>query len=181
MKTIGTDLAGVSLVQLEPNEDERGSFTRTWCRREFGQAGLAAEVAQCSLALTRRRGTLRGMHLQVAPFAEAKLVHCLAGAIYDVVLDLRPGSPTWGQWRAFEIAAGDRRVVHVPEHCAHGYLTLADDTLVHYMMTAPHEPEAERIVRWNDPKFGIRWPVAEPILSERDAWQPDYDGTLLRG
>jgi dTDP-4-dehydrorhamnose 3,5-epimerase len=170
-----TDLHRAFLVDIEPLADDRGFFTRTWCRREFAAHGLSAELVQCSLSLTRVRGTLRGLHYQVAPHGEDKLVRCTHGAIHDVIVDLRPDSPTFGRHIALELTADGHRAVYVPKGCAHGFQTLTDDTQVFYQMSEFHVPEAARGVRWNDPRFGIYWPIADPILSARDGSYPDYE------
>jgi dTDP-4-dehydrorhamnose 3,5-epimerase len=167
-------LAGAWLVDLERREDPRGFFARTWCRREFAAKGLDARLVQCSMSRNARRGTLRGMHWQVAPHEEVKLVRCSRGAVWDVIIDLRPGAPTYTRHFAAELTAESGRALYIPEGFAHGFVTLADDTDVLYQMTAFYEPGAGRGVRWNDPAFGIPWPVAEPILHERDASYPDF-------
>jgi len=165
-------LAGAFTIDLERLEDDRGFFARTFCRREFEAHGLRTDVAQCNVSYNRRRGTLRGMHYQIAPRAEAKVVHCVAGAIYDVIVDLRPESATLRGWEAFELTADNRRMLYVPEGFAHGFQTLTDDCSVLYLMTEFYSPEHARGVRWNDPAFGIEWPIAEPIVSDRDAGFP---------
>jgi dTDP-4-dehydrorhamnose 3,5-epimerase len=160
---------------LERRCDERGYFARTWCVNEFRTAGLDDRIAQCSVAVNERAGTLRGMHYQVPPFAEVKLVRCCRGAIYDVIVDLRPDSPTNAQWIALELRAGDGRMLYVPEGFAHGYQTLADDTEVAYQVSVPHAPDAARGFRWDDPLFGIEWPEVDArVISERDRCWPDY-------
>lgn len=170
----GGTLQDVRELRIEPREDERGFFARTWCQREFEEQGLNARLVQCSLSFNRRKGTLRGMHLQAAPHAETKLVRCTRGAIYDVVLDLRVGSPTYLQWMAATLTAGDHNMLYVPEGCAHGFLTLADDTEVFYQMSEFHHPESSCGVRWNDPAFGIRWPEPVNVISDRDRTYPDF-------
>lgn len=167
-----TRLAGVWVVEPERLDDERGFFARTWCRREFESRGLSPALAQCSLSFTRRRGTVRGMHFQAAPHAEAKLVRCTRGAIHDVALDVRRGSPTFGQWVAAELTADNRHMLYVPEGVAHGFQTLSDDAEVFYQISTPHAPEAERGVRWDDAAVGIAWPVADVTVSPRDAGLP---------
>lgn len=165
-----TPLAGVFVVELDPRADDRGFFARSFCREEFAAHGLRTDVAQCNVSHNRRRGTLRGMHFQVAPSTEAKLVRCTRGAIYDVALDLRPGSATYRQWMAAELGAdpGNRRMLYIPEGCAHGFQTLEDDSEVSYVMFGAYAPEHARGARWDDPAFGIAWPIATPIVSERD-------------
>lgn len=170
-----TRLPGAYLIDLEKHVDERGFFARAWCQREFAAHGLTARVVQCNLSYNPRKGTLRGMHYQVAPHAEAKLVRCIRGAIYDVIIDLRPDSPTYMQWLGVELTADNRRLLFVPEGFAHGFQTLADDTEVFYQVSAFYHPEAERGVRWNDPLFGIVWPeVEQRLISPKDQSWPDY-------
>ncbi len=173
MKFTALPIPGAYLLGLDELEDERGFFARVFCREEFLARGLNPDVVQCSLSFNHRRATLRGMHYQAEPHAEAKLVRCTRGAVYDVVLDLRAGSPTYLQWAAAELSAGNRRAVYVPEGCAHGFQTLEDGTDVYYQMSAPYQPESARGVRWDDPAHGIAWPLPDPVVGERDrsfAW-----------
>lgn len=172
--TPGT-LAGAWVLDPERHEDERGSFARTFCRREFEAHGLNPDIAQSSVSFNRRRGTLRGMHYQAEPFAEAKVVQCGGGAIYDVVLDLRRGAPTYLRWEAFELSARNGRMLYIPEGVAHGFQTLEDGAVVLYQMSEFHAPEHARGVRWDDPAFGIEWPIPHPFLSLRDASYPLWD------
>jgi dTDP-4-dehydrorhamnose 3,5-epimerase len=167
------EIEGVWIVQPVRHEDERGFFARTWDADEFRRAGLADEVVQTSVSFNRRRGTLRGMHFQVAPHEETKLVRCTAGAIFDVAVDLRPESRTFKHWVGVELSAENRLALYVPEGCAHGFLTLADDSEVTYQMSAPHVPEAARGVRYDDPAFGIEWPGEIVVINERDRTYPD--------
>jgi dTDP-4-dehydrorhamnose 3,5-epimerase len=169
-------LAGAFIVEPELRRDARGFFARTWCREEFAAQGLNAGLAQCSVSLTDRRGTVRGMHYQDAPHQEAKLVRCVRGAIHDVIVDLRPASPTFRRHCAVELRAGSYRMVYVPEGVAHGFQTLEDDTEVAYQMSAFHRPDAARGVRWDDPAFAIRWPEPVRLISDRDRSYPDFDG-----
>jgi len=169
-----TPLAGAWLVDLDRREDARGFFARTWCRQEFEAQGLDTRLVQCSMSRNLRRGTLRGMHWQAAPHEEVKLVRCSRGAIWDVIIDLRPGSPTHARHFAVELTAESGRALYIPAGCAHGFVTLVDDSDVVYQMSEYYEPAAGRGVRWNDPAFGIAWPVTNPILHERDAHYPDY-------
>lgn len=170
-----TELPGARIVDLERHEDARGFFARTWCRREFREEGLASEMVQSSLSFTGARGTLRGMHLQMPPCEEAKLVRCVRGAIHDVIIDLRPESPTFTEHLAVELTAENRRALYVPEGFAHGFQTLEDATEVFYQMSEFHSPGHARGVRWNDSAFGIHWPVDDPTLKARDANYPDFD------
>jgi len=165
---------GAFLVAPELRTDFRGAFARTWCRDEFAAHGLNPALAQCSISQTHRRGTIRGMHYQAAPHAEAKLVRCLRGAIHDVIVDLRPGSSSYLHHAAVELTDRNRQALYVPEGVAHGFQALADDTEVLYQISTPFVPEAAAGVRWDDPLFGIEWPVLPPILLERDAGYPDY-------
>jgi dTDP-4-dehydrorhamnose 3,5-epimerase len=174
MHFVAAPLSGLFVVDVEEKHDDRGLFARTFCQREFAAHGLPIEFVQCNTSFSARRGTLRGMHFQCEPHAEGKLVRCTRGAIYDVALDLRKDSITFGRWEAYELSAENRRSLYIPPGLAHGFVTLADLTEVHYQMTACYEAAAARGVRWNDPAFAIRWPVEEPILSPRDATYPDF-------
>ena len=170
-----TPLAGVVVIDLEPVTDERGAFARTFAREEFEAHGLNPDVVHCNLSFNARAGTLRGMHYQAAPRGECKLVRCTRGAIHDVVVDLRPDSPTRRQWLSVELTADNRRMVYVPEGLAHGFQTLADASEVFYQMSEAYSPSHARGVRWDDPAFAIRWPDAERIISERDRGFPDFE------
>lgn len=167
-----TPLAGAYAVELERLEDERGFFARSFCRDEFRSRGLASVVAQCNVSWNPRRGTLRGLHFQAAPHEEAKLVRCTRGAIWDVIVDLREGSPTRLRWHALELTAENRTALYVPEGLAHGFQTLSDDAEVLYQMSVPYHADLARGVRWDDPRIGIRWPLADPIVSARDRAYP---------
>ena len=168
MKFSPTKLSGVWLVDLERREDERGFFARSWCQAEFERHGLNPRLVQCNVSFNRKRGTLRGMHYQVAPHAEAKLVRCTRGAIFDVAVDLRPESPTYRHWVGVELTAENGRALYIAEGFAHGFQTLADDSEVFYQMSEFFHPECARGLRWNDPAFGISWPSPNPIISDRD-------------
>jgi dTDP-4-dehydrorhamnose 3,5-epimerase len=167
------ELAGVFVIDLEPHADERGSFSRTFCEREFAAHGLPVRFPQCNLSRNKRRGTLRGMHFEV-PLG-AKVVRCTAGAVYDVIVDLRSESTTRFQWTGVELSAETGRALFVPSGFAHGFLTLADETDVFYHMGDFYRPEGSRGFRWNDPTFGIHWPMSPEVISERDATYPDFD------
>jgi dTDP-4-dehydrorhamnose 3,5-epimerase len=170
-----TKLSGAYIINLEPNEDERGFFARTYCEREFKRLGLKPCSAQCNLSYNQKKGTLRGMHYQADPFSEAKLITCLTGAIYDVIIDLRPDSTTYGQWFSSEIRASRRRsMLYVPEYFAHGFQTLEDDTEVFYQMSEFYYPESARGLRWNDPAFNIDWPEGQRLISVKDQSYPDF-------
>lgn len=171
-----TKLPGAFEITVSILTDVRGFFARSWCQREFQDSGLNSKLAQCSISFNAKRGTLRGMHYQASPFAEAKLVRCTRGAIYDVVLDLRRDSPTFKQWAAAELSGMNRNMMYVPEGCAHGFLTLEDETEVFYQISEFYHPEAARGVRWNDPQFGITWPEQVKVISERDRTYPDFTG-----
>lgn len=169
-----TPLAGLYLVEPERHEDERGWFARSWCAREFADHGLDARLAQTSLSFNRQRGTLRGMHYQRAPHAEAKLVRCVRGAIWDVAVDLRPESPTRGRWQGFELSAENGCALYVPEGFAHGFQTLLAESEVLYHISNFYAPEAATGVRHDDPAFAIAWPLPVASISQRDASWPDY-------
>ncbi|MFP6730771.1 MAG: dTDP-4-dehydrorhamnose 3,5-epimerase [Alphaproteobacteria bacterium] len=174
MKFTATKIAGVMVVDIEPIEDERGFFARGFCAAEFAAQGLAGSFVQTNIAFNKQRGTLRGLHYQAEPKPEPKLVRCTRGVIFDVAVDLRPGSPTQGRWSGHELSAENHRALYIPEGCAHGLLTLADDTEVYYLMGAAYDAALTRGVRWNDPAFAIDWPAAPEVISERDAGFPDY-------
>jgi dTDP-4-dehydrorhamnose 3,5-epimerase len=171
-----TELRGVFVIEPERFEDERGFFAQSFTQRDFERHGLNPRVAECNISYNRRRGTLRGMHFQAAPRAQAKLVRCTAGAIYDVAIDLRRESPTFARWVGVELTAASRRLIYVPEGCAHGYLTLADDTEVFYQVSDVYAPESAGGVRWDDPAFGVRLPVAVEVINERDRTYEDFAG-----
>lgn len=169
-----TPLEGVWLVDLDRHVDERGWFARCWCQREFAEHGLDSRLAQASLSFNRRRGTVRGMHYQRAPYGEVKLVRCIRGALFDVALDLRPASPSYRQWRGFELSGESGRALYIPEGVAHGFQTLGPDTEVLYQMSTAYVPEAAAGVRPDDPAFAIAWPLPVSCLSARDAAWPDF-------
>jgi dTDP-4-dehydrorhamnose 3,5-epimerase len=163
-----TKLRGAFLIELEKHADERGFFARTFCQEAFEAHGLNSRVVQCNVSFNRRKGTLRGMHFQIAPFAEAKLVRCTSGSIHDVIIDLRPASPTFKQHFAVELSAENRKMLYIPEEFAHGFQTLKDDTEVFYQMSQSYSAEHARGVRWNDSAFGIDWPTGVRTIIERD-------------
>jgi len=168
-------ISGAFEIHPEFMNDERGSFARTWCRREFQAHGLNPSLAQCNVSSNKRRGTLRGMHYQIGEHAEAKLVQCISGSIYDVMLDLRPESPTFKNWVAVTLTAEKHNMVYVPEGCAHGFMTLEDRTEVFYQMSQFYNVEAAYGVRWNDPAFRIEWPAKVEVISERDRSYPNFE------
>ena len=171
-----TALPGAFLIELERLEDERGFFARSYCEREFAAQGLWTQWPQCNISYNRERGTLRGMHYQAAPHEEVKLVRCTAGAIHDVIIDLRPESAAYKQHVGVELTAENRTMLYIPAGFAHGFLTLADDTEVFYQMGGFYAPGAARGVRWDDPAFGIDWPEAPRVISDRDRAYPDFEG-----
>ena len=170
-----TRIAGVCVVEPERHVDERGFFARTWDTNEFREHGLNGDLVQCSVSYNARRGTLRGLHYQVRPHEEAKLVRCTAGAIFDVAVDLRPASSTFKSWFGVELSAEDRRALYIGEGCAHGFITLTDDAEVLYQMSEFWAPDAARGARWNDPAFGIDWPAEPLVVNERDRTYPDFE------
>jgi len=174
MKFNKIPLTGAFVIEMEPIVDNRGFFARIWCADEFKLNGLNPNLVQCSVSFNVRKGTLRGMHYQDVPFMEAKLVRCSSGGIYDVIVDLRPKSPTFCKWFAAELTSENRKMIYVPEGFAHGFQTIADNTEVIYQISETYHPESARGIRWNDPRFGIKWPIENPLLSERDAAFPEF-------
>ena len=175
MKFTAAGIPGAYVIELDRLEDERGFFARTFCRDEFSAHGLDSSFVQCNASFNVRKGTLRGMHYQEKPHDEAKLVRCTRGAIYDVIVDIRSGSPTYKRWFAVELAAANGTMLYIPEGIAHGFQTLEDGSEVFYQMSEMYHPESARGLRWNDPAFAIRWPLDAPILSQRDAGYPDFE------
>jgi dTDP-4-dehydrorhamnose 3,5-epimerase len=167
-------IAGSYQIDIEPRADERGMFARSYCAAEFAAHQLPSGFVQCNVSFNPQRGTLRGLHYQDAPKPEAKLVRCTRGAAFDVIVDLRRDSPSFRRWVGIELTADNRRAVFVPEGCAHGFQTIAADTELFYQMSEFYEPELARGVRWNDPAFGVAWPLSSPILSDRDARFADF-------
>lgn len=174
-----TGIEGAFVIELEKIQDHRGYFARTFCQKEFQAHGLCTSLVQANTALTQRKGTLRGMHYQAAPYAEAKLVRCIRGAAFDVMIDLRPGSKSYCRWFGVELTADNHRMLYVPEGFAHGYQTLQDDTELFYLVSQFYTPQAEQGVRWNDARFNIAWPiVAGALLSDKDRSWPDFTAFL---
>lgn len=171
-----TRLADARLIDIEPQRDERGFFARIWCARELKAHGIDVDLAQENLSLNRRAGTLRGLHYQKPPHAEAKIVRCVRGAIFDVIVDIRPGSPTYGSWEGFRLDADNRRALYVPKGFAHGFQSLVDDTEVLYQMTAFHTPDSAAGFRGDDPALAITWPLPVSAISARDRAWPDFPG-----
>ena len=169
-----TKLKGSYIIELEMQVDERGFFARSFCQHKFEEYGLNPRIVQCNLSFNRRKGTLRGMHFQVAPYEEAKLVTCIRGTIFDVIIDLRPNSQTYCQWFAVELEAENYRMLFIPEGFAHGFQALEDDTVVFYQMSEFYHPECARGVRWNDPAFAIEWPLSNRVISKKDMSYLDF-------
>jgi len=167
-------LSGAFVIELEKREDERGFFSRSWCRREFEAHGLNSHIAQCNISFSPKKGTLRGMHYQAKPFEEAKLVRCTRGALYDVIIDLRPDSASYRQHVGLVLNPDNGLMLYVPEGFAHGFLTLENDTEAHYQISESYAPEYARGVRWNDPAFSIKWPGRVEVISDRDRSYPDF-------
>jgi len=171
-----TGLTGAFVVDIEPRADERGYFARVWCAREFEEQGLESRFVQCNVAYNNKKATLRGMHYQSSPYAEVKLVRCTKGAVYDVIVDMRPGSDSYLGWTGVELTDDNHRMLYVPEGFAHGYVTLQDDSELFYQVSQFYTPQAEGGVRWNDPAVGIQWPdVGELLISDKDRAWPMLD------
>jgi dTDP-4-dehydrorhamnose 3,5-epimerase len=175
MKFTPTPLKDAYVIDLEKRGDDRGFFARFFCRDEFREQGLKEQFVQVNNSFSKDKGTLRGMHYQLAPHCETKVVRCLTGALYDVIIDLRPESPTFKQHFGVELTAENRTMLYVPDGFAHGFLTLKEDTESLYLVTEFFAPEAERAIRWNDPTFGIEWPATPEIVSNKDQNHPDFD------
>ena len=175
MRIIPTPLSDAFVIELEKKGDDRGFFARVFCEREFGELGLTTKFVQVNNSLSAEKGTLRGMHYQLAPKAETKLVRCIRGAFWDCILDLRPDSPTFGQWYGAELSAENRRMMYAPKGFAHGFITLTEDAEVMYFADEYYAPEMERGVRWNDPRFSIDWAAEPAVISAKDREHPDFD------
>jgi dTDP-4-dehydrorhamnose 3,5-epimerase len=178
MQFTETKLKGAFVIEPRRFEDPRGFFTRTWSRKEFAEAGCNPELLECNVSFNHRAGTLRGMHWQAAPFGQTKLVRCTSGAIWDAIVDLRPGSATFAQWVGYELTADNHRQLYIPEGFAHGFITLAERTEVFYQMGGAFNAESARGARWNDLAFGIRWPRDVAVIIDRDAGYPDFAGKV---
>ncbi len=174
MKFHSAPLAGAYTIELEKRGDDRGFFARFYCANEFANQGLDGRIVQINNSLSRIQGTLRGMHYQLAPKAETKVVRCIRGALYDVILDLRPESPTFGKWFGAELTAENRLMMYAPKGFAHGFLTLQPDTEALYLATEFYALDRERCVRWNDPAFAVAWPAAPVVVSDKDRAAPDF-------
>lgn len=168
MKFTELALHGAYVIELEPIEDERGFFARSFCKKEFAAHNLCTEFVQCNVSYNKKRGTLRGMHYQCAPYGEVKVVSCIAGAIYDVIIDSREDSATKNQWVAVELSAENRKMLYIPEGFAHGFQTLEDNSTVYYQMGNFYVPDSARGIAWDDAKYGIKWPIGNPIMSYKD-------------
>jgi len=175
VKFTASPLGGVCVIDMERIEDERGFFARSFCTGEFKKHGLTTSMSQCSVSFNALRGTLRGLHLQSAPHEEDKLVRCTAGSVFDVVVDVRPGSPTYRQWYGTELSAANHRALYIPGGCAHGFITLTDATELFYMISTSHVPGFARGFRWDDPAFAVVWPMTPAVISSRDAGYPLFD------
>ncbi|MER9418340.1 dTDP-4-dehydrorhamnose 3,5-epimerase [Mesorhizobium sp. M0306] len=176
MLFIKTDIPGATLVELQKFEDERGSFARGWCSREFAEQGLPDRVVQMNISYNRHKHTLRGFHYQLAPHGEDKMLRCIRGSLYDVLIDLRPQSPTYKEHLTVELSAANERMLVIPKGCANAFLTMEDHSEATYLVSEFYTPAAERGVRWNDPAFAVQWPVDAPAqISDKDRSWPDYD------
>lgn len=169
-----TQLKGSYVISIEPIEDERGFFARAWCQQEFENHGLNSDISQCNLSFNHRKGTIRGMHFQIEPYREVKLVRCIRGSVFDVIIDLRMDSDTFKSWIGVELSAENRRMLYVPKGFAHGYQTIDDNTEVFYQVSQFYKPEVERGCRWNDSAFGIKWPLEVTLISSKDRNYPDF-------
>jgi len=169
-----TQLKGAYIIEIEKLTDNRGFFARAWCKNEFEAHGLTSRVVQTNVSSNKKKGTLRGMHYQIAPYEETKLVRCTRGAIYDVIIDLRPASPTYAQWVGVELTAENYKMLYVPERFAHSFQTLEEDSEVTYQVSQFYTPGSESGIRWDDPAFSIEWPLEVQVISDKDKSWPDY-------
>ena len=176
MKFTETKLKGAFVVEIEKLTDDRGFLARSWCEKEFEAQGLTARVVQANVSFNRKKATLRGMHYQIDPYQESKLIRCTRGAIYDVIIDLRPASPTYKQWTGVELTADNYRLFFVPEDFAHGFITLMDNTEITYQVSQFYTPGSEKGIRFNDPTFNIQWPLEVSVISDKDRTWPDFEG-----
>ena len=175
-----TKLKGAYIIEVKRLEDERGFFGRSYCENEFAELGLTTGIKQTNVSYNKKKGTLRGMHMQISPFEETKLIRCTRGAIYDVIIDMREDSETYKQWIGVELTADNYRMLFVPEGFAHGFITLEDNTDITYQVTQFYTPGSERCIRWNDPAFNIKWPMEPVVISEKDQAQPDFEKALTQ-
>lgn len=169
-----TAIQGAYIISLEKHEDERGFFARTWCKKEFKNKGLNSDLVQCNISYNKEKGTLRGMHYQTFPYEEVKLVSCIVGAVYDVIVDIRKDSSTYGKWFGIELTARNNKAIYIPKGLAHGFQTLLDNSVVFYQMSEFYHPENARGFSWHDKKFNIEWPVEKKIISEKDNLYNDF-------
>ena len=169
-----TKLKGAFIIEIEKREDERGFFGRSWCANEMKEHGLNVNIRQANISFNKAKGTLRGMHYQIAPHQEAKLVRCSRGSIYDVIIDLRKNSPTFKQWIGVELTQDNYKMLYVPEDFAHGFITLEDNCEISYLMSEFYVPGAGATIRWNDPLFNIEWPIVPKVISEKDRFQHNF-------
>ena len=174
-----TPLQGAYVIEVEKLEDERGFFARSWCVREFAAKGLDSHLVQCNVSFNKRKGTLRGLHYQIPPHAEVKLVRCTKGSLFDVIVDLRKDSPTFLKWVGVELTASNHRMLYIPKLFAHGFQTLEDNTEIFYQMSEFYEPAASKGLRWNDPRLGISWPDIGGVMSQRDQAYPDLEAGFV--
>lgn len=175
MRFTELEVAGAFYVELEPNADDRGTFSRAWCARELAEHGAVGEIVQMNLSTNHRRGTIRGLHVQNPPHGEAKFFRCINGASYHVIVDVRPGSRTYGRWAGVELSADRHDALYVPPYCAKGYQALTDGTAVLYAVSSPYTPGAETGLRWDDPAFAISWPITDGVIvSDKDRSWPDF-------
>ena len=179
MRFVATALEGAYVMEQERHVDDRGWFARTWCEEEFAAHGLDSRPVQCSVSFNQRRGTVRGLHYQAPPFAEAKVVRCARGVVFDVAVDLRPGSPSFARWIGVELTPENGRMLYVPKGFAHGFMTLADATEVAYQMSARYSPQHARGVRWDDRLVRVQWPAPIEVISARDRDYPDVTSSQL--
>ena len=175
MKFNKTSLEGAYVIEVDKIEDNRGFFGRLWCEREFEEYNLNTNLVQSNISFSKFKGTLRGMHFQKSPFAETKLVRCTQGSMYDVIIDLRPESPTFKKWFGVELSAKNRKMLYVPENFAHGFITLEDNSEVYYMVTEFYNKNAEEGIRWNDPAFDIHWPQKVKVITKKDDNHPNFN------
>ena len=176
---VETPLQGAYVIEMEKREDERGFFARSWCAREFAAKGLEHDLVQCNVSFNKRKGTLRGLHYQIPPHAEVKLIRCTKGSLLDVIVDLRKDSPTFLKWFAVELTAINYRMFYIPKLFAHGFQTLEDETEIFYQMSSFYEPAASRGLRWDDPRLGINWPDASRTISKKDQAYRNLDVSLV--
>jgi len=179
MVFVETPLSGAYVIEVEKHEDERGFFARSWCVREFGAMGLDPQLVQCNVSFNKLKGTLRGLHYQIPPHAEVKLVRCTKGSLFDVIIDLRKDSPTFLKWFAVELTGTNHRMLYIPKLFAHGFQTLEDDTEIFYQMSEFYEPAASKGLRWNDPRLGINWPDAGRTMSQKDQGYPNLEVSVV--